>query len=828
MSEADTATGQHTPPTQDGPTQCVQCGAAMGRNDRFCRSCGASRTEDATVVSHVSLRNAQAAQLMAATEGEFEILERIGHGAMGAVYVAKDVALGRQVAIKVIAPHLLADPSMVSRFKLEAQTVASLRHPNIVNIHGVREADELHYFVMEYIDGPTLRSLVKRHAPLDFEVVRSVLYQVGSALNYAHQAGRGVIHRDIKPANIMLNREGDSFLTDFGISKITEVKTGLTQTGATIGTPEYMSPEQCRGEELTGASDQYALGIVAYEMICGATPFSGTQYSVMVAHAQEPPEPIRASRPDCPQEVAEAVERMLSKAPAERWPDLDAAVEAMGGRPMGFKDPIRSKIVHLIESSEAAAGADTVPPSEAPTELTAPPAVDAPSGPGRAAAAQGDARPGVDSPPTSPERDPTPSPTPGEAASSSGGGRRLLPALALVAILAAVFLGGRAFLFGGGAPLEDPFLPASVDTGDPAASGDADLLAGGPTRASTDEAPDDPGGPATGGGQASGTPTNDAEEDAPVGTPTETSSTPPPSRELPADPVPSRAEPASVTIRVTEQTMRVGDQALATATVRTTSGAPITSPAISWSSGDPRVVTVDGAGVLSARGEGTAWVVADVAGIRDSVEVAAAAVVSGIRVDPDAATLDVGDTRRLTATVLGADGAALPRAVNWSSSDAAVLPVSADGEVRAAGAGTAVVTASTEGVEGTATFSVRAAAPPPPSAARLTAEIERYLALFTTNRDGALALWPEGTGDDDLREELAELLGRDELTATLEEQSPPSLAGQRATATFVASVTHRGNFGRDRSGTVAFRVELMPSASGWALAAVRAERFDGF
>ena len=144
--------------------------------------------------------------------------------------------------------------------------------------------------------------------------------------SYGHRTGRGVIHRDIKPANIMVDREGDAFVTDFGISKIAESKSGLTQTGATIGTPEYMSPEQCRGEELTGASDQYALGVVAYEMLCGHTPFSGSQYFIMVAHTSEQPKPIRETNPDCPPDLAEAVERMLAKTPGERWPDLDAAV----------------------------------------------------------------------------------------------------------------------------------------------------------------------------------------------------------------------------------------------------------------------------------------------------------------------------------------------------------------------------------------------------------------------------------------------------------------------------------------------------------------------
>jgi serine/threonine protein kinase len=234
---------QQTHGTGTQSTQCVKCGATMGREDKFCPKCGSSRPEEATVVSHLSLRNAQAAHLIEATKGEFEILQQLGTGAMGAVYLAKDISLSRKVAIKVIASNLLSDATMISRFRFEAQTVASLRHPNIVNVHAVRQSADLHFFVMEFIDGPPLRNVVKTHAPLDVDVVQAIIFQVGSALAYAHRSAGGVIHRDVKPANIMVDKEGDAFVTDFGISKMSEAQSGLTQTGATIGTPEYMSPE---------------------------------------------------------------------------------------------------------------------------------------------------------------------------------------------------------------------------------------------------------------------------------------------------------------------------------------------------------------------------------------------------------------------------------------------------------------------------------------------------------------------------------------------------------------------------------------------------------
>lgn len=360
----DTLTRQFSAEPQTNATECAGCGHTLGPDEQFCPKCGAAGPDAQTVVSHSSLRNSQAAHLIDLTRGEYEILQRLGHGAMGAVYLARDIALSRRVAIKVIAPNLLADETMVSRFRLEAQTVASLRHPNIVDVYAVRQAEDLHYFVMEFIDGPTLRSIIKQQAPLDIDVVQGILFQVGSALSYAHRTGQGVIHRDVKPANIMVDYEGDAFVTDFGISKVAEVQSGLTQTGATIGTPEYMSPEQCMGAKLTGASDQYALGIVAYEMLCGGTPFSGSHYSIMMAHTQKRPDPVPELRPDCPPEIAEAVQRMLAKEPEDRWPDLDQAVAALGGKHLGYQHPTRAKIVSLAEATKTVdvSGLDTSSP----------------------------------------------------------------------------------------------------------------------------------------------------------------------------------------------------------------------------------------------------------------------------------------------------------------------------------------------------------------------------------------------------------------------------------------------------------------------------------
>src|SRR5437879_2846984 len=277
--------------------------------------------------------------------GEYEILGELGRGGMATVYLAQDIALDRKVAIKVMSPSLTEGEGMVERFKREARTAASLSHPNIIPIYAVRESEHIVFFVMKFVEGRPLDSIIKEVGPLPIPMVRPILQQVGGALAYAHR--RGIIHRDIKPATIMVDTDGWAVVTDFGIAKVTEAK-GLTMTGATVGTPSYMSPEQCAAKELSGASDQYSLGIVAYEMLAGKLPFVAESImAIMYAHFNEPPPPISNARPDCPPELADALMRMLEKEPEKRYPDAEAAVAAIGGTPLSLDDPIRGEMKTL-------------------------------------------------------------------------------------------------------------------------------------------------------------------------------------------------------------------------------------------------------------------------------------------------------------------------------------------------------------------------------------------------------------------------------------------------------------------------------------------------
>jgi serine/threonine protein kinase len=266
--------------------------------------------------------------LSRATCDHYEILRELGRGGMATVFAARDRALDRVVAIKVMAPELLTTPGMVERFLREARTVAKLRHPNIIAIHQIAAQEGLYYFVMEYVDGRTLAALIEegraRGWVTVFESAVNLLAQAARGLQYAHDLG--VVHRDVKPANIMIDAQAKVVVTDFGIAKLTQ-DAGATNT--IIGTPTYMSPEQCQGTEAGPASDQYSLGVVAYEMITGAPPFGGGYATVMQAHATGAPPEIAALRCDCPPAIAAVVYRMLAKRPADRFHSIEKAARAL-------------------------------------------------------------------------------------------------------------------------------------------------------------------------------------------------------------------------------------------------------------------------------------------------------------------------------------------------------------------------------------------------------------------------------------------------------------------------------------------------------------------
>lgn len=269
-------------------------------------------------------------RVIAAIGDIYDIEAEIGRGGSAVVYRAMDVRLRRRVAVKVLPPELAYRQEVRSRFNREAQTAAQLSHPNIVPIYLVDERDGLSYFVMQLVSGESLAGRLLREPRPSIPMVRRVLREVSDALAHAHD--HGVIHRDIKPDNILLDAEsGRALVTDFGIARAIEEGSRLTLTGIAVGTPAYMSPEQALGErEVDARTDQYSLGVVAYQMLAGEPPFRATNTPAMLMkHISDTPAPLQSFRPDAPPALIAAVDRALAKKPEDRWPDIRQFRDAM-------------------------------------------------------------------------------------------------------------------------------------------------------------------------------------------------------------------------------------------------------------------------------------------------------------------------------------------------------------------------------------------------------------------------------------------------------------------------------------------------------------------
>lgn len=302
--------------------------------------------------------------LRRATIGRYDVYAELGTGGMASVFLALDLALDRKVAIKVMSPALASSHDNIERFKREAKVAASLNHPNIIGILAVGDDPDLAYFVMKYVEGRSLESVIKESGAQSVPFVQTVIGASGKALNYAHS--RGVIHRDVKPANFMLDQDGWLIVTDFGIAKMEDTK-GLTMTGSIIGTPYYMSPEQFNGKAVTGATDQYALGVLAYELLTGKQPYTGeTIAEVMRGHLFDNVPSVRALRPDVPEGIDACVKKMMAKDPKDRFADLDQAVMAFGSVSPTVEVEVRTQIISLAKSGMMAQPRMSMPLSPVP------------------------------------------------------------------------------------------------------------------------------------------------------------------------------------------------------------------------------------------------------------------------------------------------------------------------------------------------------------------------------------------------------------------------------------------------------------------------------
>jgi serine/threonine-protein kinase len=308
---------------------CPHCGAQNDEAFKFCKTCGTdlSATLPLDAVAKPEIEEPSELDLVRGElKEEYEIIEELGRGGMAIVFRAREKTLDREVAIKVLPFSLAYDKEFVERFQREARTSAKLEHPAIIPIYRVGKSGRVIYFVMKFLRGKPLSTLLAARGALPPNEIRQIIVQVARALAYAHRSG--IVHRDIKPDNIMFDEHGQALVTDFGIAK---AATGgkLTGTGMAIGTPHYMSPEQARAQQIDGRSDIYSLGIVAYQCLSGLVPYDGEDsFSIGYKHIMEelPVPPLETQEQ---RDLFEVIRKMLAKAPDERFQTADEMVEVL-------------------------------------------------------------------------------------------------------------------------------------------------------------------------------------------------------------------------------------------------------------------------------------------------------------------------------------------------------------------------------------------------------------------------------------------------------------------------------------------------------------------
>ena len=317
---------------------CARCGREIALGARFCGNCGeeVSDPEAATVVLPPEASDALLARLRLMFAGEYDVERELGRGGMAAVFKATEIPLERTVALKVLLPELGLTATAAARFRREASLVAGLDHPNIVQVYRVGQVGGIFYIAMRFVEGRSLHSILETQGALPLPVVLAVLRGATRGLAFAHQ--NGVVHRDVKGGNILVDADGRVVLSDFGVA-LRAADVSVTAAGTVIGTPSFMSPEQCAGHRARPQSDQYALGILAFLMLTGALPFeSETLAGLMQHHFFTPVPDVQLARDDVPRALVAVLQRALAKEPDRRFPTTREMLDALEAIPFPEED----------------------------------------------------------------------------------------------------------------------------------------------------------------------------------------------------------------------------------------------------------------------------------------------------------------------------------------------------------------------------------------------------------------------------------------------------------------------------------------------------------